>query len=125
MANVSQEHLVKQIVLFLIDRAQKGTTTTYQELALEFGLPSVGNQMSSTIAPILGEILVWCHNKGLPPLTVLVVRKSGTYAGVPGKGFWVLYGKSQDEDLALLSLADAREFTRTLTDEVYAFFDMQ
>lgn len=84
--------LEQRILAFLIVKAAEMETTTYEELAIEFGLPSSGNQLGSTLSPILAHIAEWCIEKSWPKLTVLVVRKSGADMGLPGRGFWELLG---------------------------------
>lgn len=73
---------------FLVVKATAGQTTTYQEIALTCDLPNQGNHMSRVLSEILGNIFRWCVIKDLPHLTSIVVRKSGSEQGLPGKGFW-------------------------------------
>ena len=75
---------------FLVACAASGHTTNYEAVAVATGLPSSGNQLGSTLSPILGKIFKWCEANGMPPLTSIVVRKSGADAGLPGAGFWAL-----------------------------------
>lgn len=77
---------------FLVEVAQKEETTNYLEIAERFGLPTQGNQLSAVLSPILGRIANKCIRQGRAPITVLVVRKSGADANIPGKGFWELHG---------------------------------
>lgn len=97
-----------------------GQTTTYQALAIEYGLPTVGNQMANTIAPILGQIFEWCKAKGLPYLTSIVVRKSGTEKGVPGQGFWVLHAAGVSAPIQ--GLQRRRQVTAQLQQEVFDYY---
>jgi len=74
----------------LIVLAMERRTTTYEELAGLVGIPNRGNQMAKTIGGLLTHIFHFCIEKNWPHLTSLVVRKSGTNAGLPGSGFWNL-----------------------------------
>lgn len=65
---------------------------TYEALATRFDLPAQGSQLGAVLSPILCKIATWCAERHLPPLTVLVVRKSGADEGLPGQGFWDLLG---------------------------------
>lgn len=88
----------------LVESAAFEFTTTYEMIAVKHGLPKSGNQLGSTLSPILADIYRFCHEMRLPPLTSIVVRKSGTDAGLPGKGFWTIYSD--------LTYGDGRDFTR-------------
>jgi len=108
----------------LTEIAARRQTTTYSELAEMLGLPTTGNALGQALSPLLYEILDWCKIHNVPPLTVLVVRKSGADAGLPGQGFW--------NCLNLLPLLESEEtmrttkrrMTRELTEEVYAYWGM-
>ena len=78
----------QKAVQFLIGVACRRETTYYEALAIECGLPTQGNALSMAVSKLLGEIFEWCERKNLPPLTSLVVRKSGKYQGTHGLGFW-------------------------------------
>lgn len=78
----------QKAVQFLIGVACRRETTYYEALAIECGLPTQGNALSMAVSKLLGEIFEWCERKNLPPLTALVVRKSGKYEGTHGLGFW-------------------------------------
>lgn len=125
MVSVDKEHLINQICLFLIDKAQRKETTTYQTIAEQFGLPASGNSLSAAVSPLLGAIFEWCESVNIPPLTSIVVRKSGTRRGCPGKGFWVLYNAGGD-----FTVVDAddtkqvRDITGDLHQMVFEFFDI-
>lgn len=101
---MAEASINSRVYAYLVERASVGETTNYEQIALQFGLPSSGNQLGSTLTPILEDIFVFCESHHLPPLTSIVVRKSGTDAGLPGKGFWTLIAKLQFES--------NREFTR-------------
>jgi len=90
MAHSFTKVTVRKVHRFLILKAQNEQTTNYEEIALKFGLPSIGNGLGAALSPILGEIFDWCKKRGQPPLTSIVVRKSGADEGLPGQGFWDL-----------------------------------
>lgn len=88
---MTQEMNVNQkAVQFLIGVACRRETTYYEALALECDLPSKGNALSMAVTKLLTEVFEWCRKKGLPPLTSLVVRKSGKFKGHHGRGFWTI-----------------------------------
>lgn len=98
---IDRKSLTQAITRFLIKKAQQRQTTTYQEIALEFGLPSTGNAMGRALSPLLGDIYRWSNNlqeHGVF-LTALVVRKSGQDKGAPGQGFWQLLVADEPESL--------------------------
>lgn len=109
---VKRQHLVQ----VLIRLATQGTTITYQDLALELGLPSAGNALAKCLVPYLSNVFFWCKARQLPHLTSLVVRKSGTDKGLPGPGFWDFMGTG------VTKIGDKRFFTDIYHKEVYAFF---
>ena len=78
-------------IKYLVALGSEEKTTDYETLARRLGLPDTGSQLGRNISPILSDIFAWCQENDLPPLTSLVVRKSGTDKGLPGKGFWELY----------------------------------
>lgn len=63
---------------YLIAKAANRQMVQYEELRILMDYPT-----SNPLAPILGCIMFWCEQNKLPPLTLLVVNKSG----VPGEGF--------------------------------------
>jgi hypothetical protein len=69
-----------QVYLILMGAAKNRQTLTYRGLAdtLQFGGKGAG-----VLAHILGHIMYWCHEEGLPSLTSLVVNKE---SGLPGPG---------------------------------------
>jgi hypothetical protein len=109
-------HLRGRIFTFLIRKAVQRDTSTYEEIALRFGLPSSGSQLAVTLSPILGDLFKWCERSGQPKITSLVVRKSGAEEGLPGRGFWTLL------DLELLDTSAKRVVLKTLQNEVYTFY---
>jgi hypothetical protein len=117
MATKKINVLEQRILAYLVVKAAEMQTTTYEELALEFGLPSSGNQLGSTLSPILAHIAEWCIEKSWPKMTVLVVRKSGADMGLPGRGFWELMGFG-----TRTSRSDRVMFTEFFTREVFDYF---
>lgn len=63
---------------YLIGKAVNRQIVQYEELRILMDYPT-----SNPLASILGCIMFWCEQNDLPPLTLLVVNKSG----VPGEGF--------------------------------------
>jgi hypothetical protein len=80
----------QQVMAYLIQCAIERRTTTYEEVAERFDLPTTWPRLSQTVSPILYRIYDWCEKKRLPKLTVLVVRKSGADMALPGRGFWAV-----------------------------------
>lgn len=106
----------RRVLQFLIDKAYVLQTTTYEELAQNFGLPDSGNSLGSALTPVLTSIFIWCNRHGLPHMTSLVVRKSGADQGIPGSGLWHLLGESN------LTRDERRARTAALHNEVFDFF---
>lgn len=105
-----------RIFAFLLKKALTRETATYEEIALKFGLPSSGNGLGASLSPKLGHLLTWCKERGLPPISVLVVRKSGAQAGLPGRGFWSMLDLEELDD-------DAKRIVAAkLQGEVYKCF---
>ena len=95
MANLVRQRAVKQIYRFLVQKAQNKQTTYYEEIAIKFqhlGLHISGSALGACLSPILDDIFKWCQERGQPPITSLVVRKSGADEGLPGAGFWIALG---------------------------------
>ena len=67
-----------QACQYLIGKASNRQIVQYEELRVLMGYPT-----SNPLSSILGCIMFWCEQNKLPPLTLLVVNKSG----VPGEGF--------------------------------------
>lgn len=68
-----------QAYLVLIGAAWEHKLLTYGSLSqqqMKYGDGGI-------LAPVLGCIMGWCHEQGLPPLTVLVVNAE---TGLPGDG---------------------------------------
>lgn len=112
------ELLRRRALTILLDRAMTESTITYEEIARQIGVPHSGNALGRALTPILTDILNWCQDRGMPPLTALVVRKSGTTAGLPSPTYFQLMGitaptKAGKEFLKKLHdshLADIRQF---------------
>lgn len=110
--------LTRSIYFWLIKKAMARKTTTYEEIALEFNLPSSGNALGRALSPILGHIYRACQSAGQPYLTAIVVRKSGSDRGMPGSGFWGLhYGFDMP-----LTREGLREKTQELQDETFSYW---
>lgn len=110
------EYIHTRIFAFLMKKALTRETATYEEIALKFGLPSTGNGLGASLSPKLGHILTWCQDHGLPPISVLVVRKSGAQMGLPGRGFWSIMELEELDDEA------KRIVTAKLQNEVFKCF---
>lgn len=107
-----RQHLVQ----ILTRIATQFKTITYQDLAIEMGLPSTGNALGTCLVPYLSNVFFWCKTRNLPHLTSLVVRKSGTDKGLPGPGFWEFMGTG------VTHIREKRSFTALYHKEVYAFY---
>lgn len=112
--------LVRQIYAHLVNRAAQHQTTTYEAIANEFGLPNKGNQLGSTLSPLLSDIYRFCESHNQPHLTALVVRKSGALKGLPGNGFWHLY----DDGIAVGDLLTKVNLTKELQAKVFEYWAM-
>lgn len=108
-------YLIRSIYSYLVGKAFLGHTTTYENIANEFGLPNRGNQLGSTLSPLLASIYHFCRNNQQPHLTAIVVRKSGEDKDLPGKGFWDLYNAVDDRH-------ERRVMTKNLQAEVFAYW---
>jgi len=131
MAVAKGPTLQQRAIVQLITLATEGRTTTYEDLALALGTPSSGNALGGTLGPILGDVFHWCVRTSMPMLTSLVVRKSGSDEGMPGRGFWelaqTLEGASRFKFYPEGQLVDApRKVRRVYTDlqhlQCYTFF---
>lgn len=108
----------QQVMAYLIQCAIECRTTTYEEVAERFDLPTTWPRLSQTVSPILYRIYDWCEKKRLPKLTVLVVRKSGADMALPGRGFWTVSG------LAQANRGERILLTEMWTTDVYSYFDI-
>jgi len=68
-----------QCWLILIAKAHTHSIITYEELAKLLGYPT-----PNPLSYILGNIMFYCMQNDLPPLTSIVVNKN---TGMPGGGF--------------------------------------
>lgn len=99
---------VRAVKSYLEAKAAAGITTTYEDIALSLRMPSSGNALGAALSPILCEIFLECREAGHPPITSIVVRKSGQDVGLPGQGFWSLMPELNPDHLD-------REAKRVLT----------
>ena len=114
----------------LSSKAWMSRTTTYEELAGRLNehaanneyltFPTSGNAMASAIAEVLTQVFDWCKEHELPPLTAIVVRKSGQHKGLPGKGFWDLMGIEMTD----FTTAELRQKHQEILKEVFDFWDI-
>lgn len=87
---VSRE-ATQAIYLHLVTTAMNGSVTSYRECAdvmAKNHIPSDFVHLNETF----NVLARWLEGKGLPPLTVLVVRESGGGEGTPAGGFWESVG---------------------------------
>jgi hypothetical protein len=106
----------QQVMAYLIQCAIERRTTTYEELAQHFRMPTTWPRLSQTLSPILYRVFDWCEQKRLPKLTVLVVRKSGADMALPGRGFWAVSGMPQIGRIEKVLL------TEMWTTDVFSYF---
>lgn len=121
----------QRAIVQLITLATEGRVTTYEDLAFALGTPTSGNALGGTLGPILGDVFHWCVRTKMPMLTSLVVRKSGSDEGMPGRGFWELAQRLEEGARFRFfpegELADAPRKTRKIYTELqhlqcYTFF---
>jgi len=121
----------QRAIVQLITLATEGRVTTYEDLAFALGTPTTGNALGGTLGPILGDVFHWCVRTKMPMLTSLVVRKSGSDEGMPGRGFWELAQRLEEGARFRFypegELADAPRKTRRIYTELqhlqcYTFF---
>lgn len=90
--NLTTTAVSQKVLRILIETAQNRTTITYEDLAKRLpGFPTAGSALGQALIAPLYDVLHWCKDRGVPPLTSLVVRKSGADQGIPGRGFWEAY----------------------------------
>ena len=124
MANAVRQRAVRRIYRYLVQKAQQRQTTYYEEIAQKFqdlGLHTSGSALGATLSPILYDIFEWCKKRGQPPLTSIVVRKSGADEGIPGKGFWDALDLSVVIDL---NANDKRTITAMFHQQVFDYYEM-
>jgi len=79
-----------QVWQILIAAAHDRRTLTYGEVADLLGFEGAG-----VLAQILGLIMNYCEQNGLPPLTVLVVNQD---SGIPGSGLTTVENLPKDRE---------------------------
>ena len=95
----------------LVRAAQYRGVTTYQDIAVIMGLPTVGNHMQRETGHILGEISEDEVHSGRPMLSAVAVGVSGK----PGDGFFGLA-----KDLGLMKPDENQEnFWETQREAAY------
>lgn len=77
----------------------------------------MGHAMAQQTGDLLRDIHQYALQAGLPPITALIVRKSGAGMDLPGKGFWDLQGESA------LSIQEKRVRHTELLDLCWSRFD--
>ena len=90
----------------LVRSAVRGQTITYSELAVQCHMPERGNALGAALTPVLLAVARWCEERELPPLTSIVVRKSGVHQNLPGSGFWEFKGFKDLKISEMLVLTD-------------------
>lgn len=126
MTTVNTPNQTRQVYDYITACAEKGTTSTYQEIAIACGIVSSGNRMGAVLSPILSNIFLFCLLHEMPYLTSIVVRKSGNEQGLPGGGFWKLLERTNDSAMydAIFTGSRARKQTVTkgFQTEVFGMF---
>jgi hypothetical protein len=118
---MSTSQKTPDVYRFLVEKAQNGETTTYEAIAKTFGLPDKGSQLGQALSPILGGIWEWCSQRGQPQLTAIVVRKSGADEGMPGRGFWTMFGENFANSL---DQEKKKAMTTILQQQVFSYYKM-
>ena len=108
--DVVYRHLVKNVV-------PRGRVTTYGEIGAATGIKS--GMHGQPLASVLHHILRLCDERGLPPITSVVVQKDserdGGRHGVVGQGYFVGEAKTPNKAGRFRS----EEFKRVSTGSVY------
>ncbi len=89
MPKMSTYERAIQIYQVLISAAHNRQVLTYEILGKMIGVPARG------LARHLGHIMRYCERTGLPPLTVLAVKKDW---GKPGEGFTTFEDLHRDRE---------------------------
>lgn len=119
---LTRKELSTKVFRILVSRAQRRMTITYGELASKLpGVPDTGSAMGQALLPLMLDIVNWCKARRIPPLTSLIVRKSGADEGLPGSGFWEAHGF----DASKLSQDLKWAMTELFHEEVFDFFDVE
>lgn len=118
---VSQEMAARLMLRILVKVAQNRKTITYEEMAMQLpGFPTSGSALGNELAPVMYAVVDWCRKRGIPPLTSLIVRKSGADQGLPGQGFWDVYklgtaGRDLKQGLTAIFHGEVYEYFSTDT----------
>lgn len=119
---LTRKELSTKVFRILVSRAQRRMTITYGELASKLpGVPDTGNAMSQALLPFMLDVVNWCKARHIPPLTSLIVRKSGADEGLPGSGFWEAHGF----DVSKMNQDVKWAMTELFHEEVFTFFDLE
>ena len=117
---ISQEMAARLMLRILVKVAQNRKTITYEEMAMQLpGFPTKGSQLGNELAPVMFKVLYWCRRRNMPPLTSLIVRKSGADQGLPGQGFWDTLDIGEDTERSL-----KQWLLRIMHKQVYEFFTL-
>lgn len=96
-----------ELFLYLRNQAHERKMVNYIDIVEAFNLPyRQGHSMARQITGALYEILKFNIQHNQPPLTALVVNKTGENAGLPGTGFWNEYFANKAGDLRDVSRAE-------------------
>src|SRR5690349_21563097 len=79
-----------QVWQILVAVAHERRTLTYGDVADLLGFEGAG-----VLAQILGLIMIYCKDNGLPPLTILVVNQQ---TGIPGEGLTTVQDLPRDRE---------------------------
>lgn len=115
MATVDRDITQRSLKSFLMTKIVQRRTTTYQEIGIVLGLPTSGNALGASLAPLLGDLYRECVTNNWPHLTSIVVRKSGADVRLPGSGFWMLLEHEEQ-------LANASRYTRKFKRQILPSF---
>jgi hypothetical protein len=100
--------LAQQVYLYLVAvlTADRDAWEHYKPIALHFRPAWRLSWRGGPLLEALGEIVLWCHARGLPALPAIVVR---VVDGEPGDSFYAM---------AFPGVTDAQERLRLWRDEV-------
>jgi len=79
-----QAERVRYAILGMAYKAKE--PVCYKEVAEVMGMPTRGHSLARTLGPILGTLVKYDCEKGLPLTSALVVNKA---TGIPGPGFFI------------------------------------
>jgi hypothetical protein len=115
----------------LVAAAKSGETVTYGELMKQFGIPRGSPNREKGIGDVVGQISMYEHSKGRPPISAIVVTAGSrtlTYPqGLPSGGFFGLPGipphlKRQDQELGNPLTLEDKEYARQQQKRVWAYW---